>query len=203
VWAGRKRLGGRGAGETDAAEGDAPLAARAAKGDKLAYAALVHRHLPRVFALARRMLGNDASAEDAAQEALLRLWTHAGSYDPSKALLSTWLMRIATNICLDRLRKRQEEQWDDSYDPPIPPDQERALGERQLAERVETALRRLPDRQRLALVLCHYENLSMAEAADAMEISVEAVESLLSRARRGLRQLLAAEWQAFADGAAE
>jgi RNA polymerase sigma-70 factor (ECF subfamily) len=191
-----------GSGRMGAAESDAALTARAAAGDGLAYAALVKRHLPRVFAVTRRMLGNEAAAEDAAQEALLRLWTHAGSYDPSKALLSTWLTRIATNLCLDRLRKRQEEQWDDSYDAPLPADQEKAIGDRQLADRVDAALRALPERQRLALVLCHYEDLSMAEAASAMETSVEAVESLLSRARRRLKQLLASEWRSLLPGGA-
>jgi RNA polymerase sigma-70 factor (ECF subfamily) len=178
------------------------LAARAAGGDQAAYAVLVKRHLPRVLALTRRMLGNDAAAEDAAQEALLRLWTHAASYDASRALLTTWLTRIATNVCLDRLRKRQEEPWDDSYDQPLAPDQERVIEERQLAQRVDAALRALPDRQRLALVLCHYEDLSMAEAAAMLETSVEAVESLLGRARRNLKQSLASEWRGLlADGA--
>jgi RNA polymerase sigma-70 factor, ECF subfamily len=164
----------------------------------------VKRHLPRVLALTRRMLANKASAEDAAQEALLRLWTHAGSYDPSRALLTTWLTRITTNVCLDRLRKRQEEQWDDSYDQPLAASQQRTIEQRELAERVEAALRGLPDRQRLALVLCHYEELSMAEAADMMETSVDAVESLLSRARRSLRQSLAGEWQGLiTDGTAD
>jgi RNA polymerase sigma-70 factor (ECF subfamily) len=201
---GEKGFDDHGAARPGAAESDAALAALAARGDRRAYAALVNRHLPRVFAVTRRMLANEAAAEDAAQEALLRLWTHAGSYDPAKAALTTWLTRIATNICLDRLRKRQEEQWDDSYDQPLPPDQEKGLGDRQLAARVDAALRRLPDRQRLALVLCHYENLSMAEAAQAMEISVDAVESLLGRARRGLRQLLASEWRGLlADNAAD
>ncbi len=186
------------------ADSDAVLTARAAGGDRLAYAALVRRHLPRIYALTRRMLGNEAAAEDAAQEALLRLWTHASSYDPSKAMLSTWLTRIATNLCLDRLRKRQEEQWDDSYDPPLPASQEKTVGDRQLTERVDAALQALPERQRMALVLCHYEDLSMAEAATAMQTSVEAVESLLSRARRSLKQRLASEWQSLLpDGGAE
>lgn len=186
-----------GSGPLSAAETDAALIARCACGDRVAYAALVKRQLPRVFAVTRRMLGNEAAAEDAAQEALLRLWTHASSYDPSKAMLSTWLTRIATNLCLDRLRKRQEEQWDDSYDAPLPPDQETTVGNRQLTERVDAALRALPERQRTALVLCHYEDMSMAEAASVMETTVEAVESLLGRARRSLKQLLASEWRSL------
>jgi RNA polymerase sigma-70 factor, ECF subfamily len=188
-----------------AAESDAALAARTARGDRHAYAALVKRHLPRMLALTRRTLGNEASAEDAAQETLLRLWTHAASYDASRAALTTWLMRIATNVCLDRLRKRKEDQWDDSYDQPLDPSQQKTVEDRELAARVEAALRGLPDRQRLALVLCHYEELSMTEAAGIMETSVEAVESLLSRARRSLKQRLAAEWRGLIgdDDAAE
>jgi RNA polymerase sigma-70 factor (ECF subfamily) len=200
----RKLLEEHGSGPIGAAESDAVLTARAAAGDRLAYVVLVRRHLPRVYAVTRRMLGNEAAAEDAAQEALLRLWTHAGSYDSSKAMLSTWLTRIATNLCLDRLRKRQEEQWDDSYDVALPSSQERTIGDRQLAARVDAALQALPERQRTALVLCHYEDLSMAEAAAAMQISVEAVESLLSRARRSLKQRLAPDWRSLLpDGGAE
>ncbi len=200
----QRGLDKHGSGRAAAAESDAALTARTAGGDRLAYAALVKRHLPRVLALTRRMLKDEASAEDAAQEALLRLWTHAASYDASRALLTTWLTRITTNVCLDRLRKRQEEQWDDSYDLPQEASQEKTIGDRQLAERVEGALASLPDRQRLALVLCHYEELSMAEAAEMMETSVEAVESLLGRARRSLKQRLATEWQGLiADGAME
>lgn len=182
-------------GRAKPAEDDAHLAARAAAGDRLAYAALVKRHLPRILSTCRRMLGNDAAAEDAAQETLLRLWTHMRGYDPAKALLTTWLTRIAMNVCLDRLRKRREEQWDDSYDVARPPGQETGIMNRQLSQRVDAALQELPDRQRLALVLCHYEDLSMAEAAILMDASVEAVESLLSRARRSLKQRLASEWQ--------
>jgi RNA polymerase sigma-70 factor, ECF subfamily len=195
-------LDGANSGRVSAAESDAALAARTAGGDRLAYAALVNRHLPRVLALTRRMLGNQASAEDAAQEVLLRLWTHAASYDAARALLTTWLTRIATNVCLDRLRKRQEEQWDDSYDQPVAASQEKTIEDRQLAQRVDAALRTLPDRQRLAIVLCHYEELSMAEAADMMETSVEAVESLLGRARRSLKQRLASDVQGLIGDAA-
>jgi RNA polymerase sigma-70 factor (ECF subfamily) len=194
---GQKLLEGHGSGRLGTAESDAALVQRTACSDPNAYAELVRRHLPRVFAVTRRMLGCEATAEDAAQEALLRLWTHAGSYDPAKALVSTWLTRITINICLDRLRKRQEEQWNDSFDAPVPADQEKAIADGQLAARVERALQSLPDRQRLALVLCHYEELTLAEAASAMETSIEAVESLLSRARRTLKQRLAAEWRAL------
>jgi RNA polymerase sigma-70 factor, ECF subfamily len=178
-----------------APDGDAALAARTAGGDKDAYALLVRRHLPRVLAVTRRMLGSEALAEEAAQEALLRLWTHAGSYEPEKAKLTTWLTRITANICLDRLRKRSEEPWPENFDVALPPSQEREFMDGQVAAKVNEALQTLPERQRLALVLCHYEELSMTEAAAVMDTTPEAIESLLSRARRTLRRQLEPEWR--------
>ena len=177
-----------------APDGDAALTVRTAGGDQDAYAQLVRRHLPRVLAVTRRMLGSEALAEEAAQEAMLRLWTHAGSYEPEKAKLTTWLSRITANICLDRLRKRSEEPWPENFDVALPPSQERDYSDGQVAAKVNEALQTLPERQRLALVLCHYEEMSMTEAAAIMETTAEAIESLLSRARRTLRRQLEPEW---------
>ena len=185
----------QGSGPLGAPDGDAALAARTASGDRDAYALLVHRHLPRVLAVTRRMLGSEALAEEAAQEALLRLWTHAGSYEPGKAKLTTWLTRVTANICLDRLRKRSEEAWPENFDVAMPPSQEREFMDGQVAAKVNEALQTLPERQRLALVLCHYEEMSMTEAAGVMETTAEAIESLLSRARRALRRQLEPEWR--------
>ena len=182
-------------GQDAAPDEDAALALRTAQGDRNAYATLVQRHLSRVLAVSRRMLGNDALAEEAAQEAMLRLWTHAGSYDPQKAKLTTWLTRVTVNICLDRLRKRSEDAWPEDFDVALPASQDRSLMESQVAARVDEALQKLPERQRLALVLCHYEEMSMAEAAGVMEATPEAIESLLSRARRSLRRILEPEWR--------
>lgn len=185
----------QGSGSLSAPDEDAALALRVAAGDRDAYAALVRRHLPRVLAVTRRMLGNEALAEETAQEALLRLWAYAASYDPAKARLTTWLTRITANLCLDRLRKRNEESWPENFDVAMPASQEREFMEGQVSMRVDEALRTLPERQRLALILCHYEELSMAEAAGVMETTAEAVESLLSRARRSLRRQLEPEWR--------
>jgi RNA polymerase sigma-70 factor (ECF subfamily) len=190
-------------GLVSAQQDDAELALLAAKGDEAAYAELVRRHLPRVLAVTRRMLGSDALAEEAAQEAMLRIWTHAGSYAPEKAKLTTWLTKIAVNICLDRLRKRQEEAWPENFDVALPPDQDRQLMQDQVAAKVNAALQQLPERQRLALVLCHYEDMSMTEAASVMETTQEAIESLLSRGRRSLKRMLETEWRTLLgeDGA--
>ncbi len=188
------------AGLQDVSEDDAALVSRTAAGDRDAYAVLVRRHLPRVMAVTRRMLGNDANAEEAAQEALLRLWTHAGSYRPELARLTTWLTRITANICLDRLRKREEDPWPENFDMALAPGQEQTVMANQVAMKVNEALQKLPARQRLALILCQYEELSMAEAASAMDTTPEAIESLLSRARRSLRRMLEPEWRNLLAG---
>ena len=193
-----------GSGSVGAVDMDTALAVRTASGDREAYAALVRRHLPRILAVTRRMLGNEALAEEAAQEALLRLWTHAASYDPAKARLTTWLTRITANICLDRLRKRNEDAWPKNFDVAMPASQEREIMQDQVAAKVNAALQKLPERQRLALILCHYEDMSMADAARVMETTAEAIESLLSRARRALKRELEPEWRSLlADGGAD
>lgn len=188
-------------GHNSAAEDDNALIARTASGDRLAYASLVRRHLPRLLAVARRMLGSDLHAEDAAQEALIKVWTHAASYDPAKARFTTWLTRVGMNICLDRLRKRGEEPWPEDFDVAVASRQEHDLMRGQVSAKVGAALQALPDRQRQALILCHYEELSMAEAAEIMETTAEAIESLLARARRALKRQLEPEWRSLiADG---
>jgi len=176
------------------APSDDDLVAAVARGDEQACRLLMERHLPRMIALARRMLGNQADAEDVAQEVFLRVWTHAERWQPGRAQFGTWLHRVATNLCLDRLRKRRPENIDDIPEPVSgDPRPDENLERRELAERVEAALQALPERQRLAIVLSHFQGLSNIEAAEILEVSVEAVESLLGRARRQLRGTLATE----------
>jgi len=176
------------------APSDDDLVAAVARGDEQACRLLMERHLPRMVALARRMLGNRADAEDVAQEVFLRVWTHAERWQPGRAQFGTWLHRVATNLCLDRLRKRRPENIDDIPEPVSgDPRPDENLERRELAERVEAALQALPERQRLAIVLSHFQGLSNIEAAEILEVSVEAVESLLGRARRQLRATLATE----------
>lgn len=176
---------------------EARLVERAAAGDERAFASLVKAHLGPVLAVGRRMLGDDAEAEDIAQETFHRLWKNAGRFDRKKARLSTWLYRIASNLCIDRLRGRTTESLDDVPEIESDPEQDRAVHERQLSARMDAALYVLPDRQRLALTLFHYQELSMKEAAEIMNVSIDALESLLARARRSLKKDLEAEWKVF------
>lgn len=193
VWRASPPDGRRGKCRLDAPSDD-DLVVAVAKGDAASCRLLMERHLPRMVALARRMLGSQADAEDVAQEVFLRVWTHAERWQPGRAQFGTWLHRVATNLCLDRLRKRRPENIDNIPEPVSPdPRPDENLEHRQLAERVEAALQMLPERQRTAIVLSHYQGLTNIEAAEILEVSVEAVESLLGRARRQLRVTLATE----------
>lgn len=171
---------------------DEDLVRRVGQGDAAAIQAMTALKLPRVLALAYRMLGDAAEAEDVAQEAMLKAWRQAPRWTPGKARFDTWLHRVALNLCYDRLRRRRE------IPTAAPPDRidetpgaDQRLMARERSRQVEAALGRLPYRQREAIVLCHYQEIGNIEAADLMGVSVEAMESLLSRGRRTLRQALA------------
>ena len=173
---------------------DAQLLASIARGDAAAMRSMVTKKLPRLLSLARRMLGNAAEAQDVAQESFVRVWRAAPRWRAGEARFDTWLHRVALNLCYDRLRRRREDtlaQLPEQTDPALRPDE--ALLHDEHAARMEAALQGLPARQREALVLCYYQELSNIEAAKLMHVSVDALESLLSRARRTLRGLIADE----------
>ena len=161
--------------------------------DERAFQALVTRHVDAVHGYLLRMTGNPQEAEDLTQETFLRVWQKAGTYRPGRVRVSTWLHRIAHNLCVDALRRKREvptatgvlpEQADDR----AAPEDERAA--REQTERLLAAVDRLPHAQRSALLLCHVQGFSNAEAATIMNVGVRALESLLARARRTLRSAL-------------
>jgi RNA polymerase sigma factor (sigma-70 family) len=176
---------------------DAELIARVSREDPGAVREMVARKLPRLLALATRMLGDREEANDVAQETFVRIWKEASRWKQGQARFDTWLHRVALNLCYDRLRakKRYDTTGQDDADEVIDlaplPDERMSQGERN--ERVKRALAALPARQREALVLQYYQELSNVEISQLMGITVEALESLLSRARRTLRTRLAAE----------
>jgi RNA polymerase sigma-70 factor (ECF subfamily) len=173
---------------------DGPLVARVARGDQDAVRAFVALKLPRMLALAQRMLGDRGEAEEIAQEVFVRVWKHAPDWQPGQARFDTWMHRVALNLCYDRLRARQDtEPWHDEHDAPdAAATPEQALHAAQRGEQVKAALALLPVRQREAIVLQYYQELSNIDTAALMNVSVDALESLLARARRTLRTRLAA-----------
>ena len=179
---------------------DRALLDRIRTGDQAAFAALVERHLARVVGLARRMLRDDAEAEDVAQETLLRLWKSGEAIELGPAGLRPWLRRVASNLCIDRVRTGGRMiVTDEVPDQGVEAGQLKGLVSKELSGRVGAALKALPDRQRQALTLFHYEGLSQIEIASLMGISDEAVESLLARARRALKAALAEDWRDLAS----
>ena len=170
---------------------DDALMRRVGAGDGQAFQQLIELHAKRPHRIAWRMLGDAGEAEDVAQEACLRLWKDATRWQPQGVSVGAWLARVATNLCLDRLRRRarlSDEQVPDSADPAPLADELIGAGQRQA--RVRAALDALPERQRAAVVLTYYEDLSNAEAAAALDLNIKAFESLLLRARRALKERL-------------
>lgn len=176
---------------------DARLLAAHAAGDPAAAARLIDRHAPRVLSLATRMLGDREEAEDVTQEAMLRLWQKAPDWQDGRGAVGTWLYRVALNLCHDRLRARKRRGGPQPALDTIPEPASEEAGPEEallLAERaasLQRALDRLPERQRAAFLLRHLEGLGNGEIATLLETSIEAVESLTARARRGLVALLA------------
>lgn len=167
---------------------DAALLARLAAGDDEAARQLAARHLGRLHGHAMRMLGDRAEAEDVVQDTFIKAWRIAPRWREGQARFSTWLYQVASNACLDRLRRRRPtEDIDERVDAAPGPGPEAVLAEAQRGAQVQAALDALPPRQKTALLLFHHQGLSQAEASAAMGISEDALESLLARARRTLR----------------
>jgi len=189
-------------------DSDDALMRRAGSGDKAAFALLVRRHLARATALAQRITGNRSDAEEIVQEAFLRCWQKAPEWRPAErpandgaandrgpggatAQFGTWLYRVLVNLCLDRRRRPQPvgiEAAETVADNAADGFDETARGE--TSRRVQAAMAQLPERQRAALALCYFEGLGNIEAAAMLDISIGALESLLVRARRALREAL-------------
>ena len=177
---------------------------RCQQGDEAAFEALIHLHEKKVYALCRRMCRNEDDALEAAQDTFLAVWRGIGGFR-ADAQFSTWLYRLATNACLDLLRREKKHGGDLSLDdaeapvdPPDPAPQPEEAAEREEARRlVREGLYALPDQYRQVLILRELEQLSYAEIAEAAQLDVGTVKSRISRARQALRNHLAASGNFF------
>ncbi|MGE4299119.1 MAG: RNA polymerase sigma factor [Desulfovibrionaceae bacterium] len=165
------------------------LMALVAQGDQKAFRVLLERHQHAVLDYAFRLLGDTQEARDVAQETMLRVYKAAGSYR-AEGTFRAWVMRIARNQCLDRLRRPAPLLMDEL---PEQADTDTPLAvalRTEDAQAVSMAVRELPEAQRTALILRHNEGMRYTQIAETMDISEGAVESLLVRARKGLRRSL-------------
>jgi len=179
------------------------LMARIAKGDTDAFEILVNRHQTSVLNLIYRFIGDRTQAKDLAQEVFLRVWQAAKSYEP-KAKFTTWIYCITANLCLNELKSARRKKLfqflrsdadneihGEKDFPDGSPSPEDLLLAKERSHQITKALQNLPENQRMAVILKRYDDLSYEEIARVMGCSVPAVESLLVRAKRTLKEKLA------------
>ncbi|MDR6773455.1 sigma-70 family RNA polymerase sigma factor [Azospirillum sp. BE72] len=170
---------------------DEALMANAAAGDRKAFGTLTRRHLRRSIALAQRVVGNAADAEEVAQDAFLQIWANADRWRGDGTRFTTWLYRIVVNRAIDYKRRRSFAPLDDAGEIADPAwSAETVIDGIRIGAAVDAAIAALPERQRAALSLCYHEEMTCAEASEILQVSVSAMESLLVRARRVVRARL-------------
>lgn len=175
------------------------LIARCQRGDEAAFEALIHAHEKKVYTLCRRMCRSEDDALEAAQDTFLAVWRGIGEFR-ADAAFSTWLYRLATNACLDLLRREKKRGGDVSLDDeearldPVDsaPQPEEAAIRADTQRMVREALGALPDDHRQILLLRETEQLSYQEIADVTGLELGTVKSRINRARQALRNYLAA-----------
>jgi RNA polymerase sigma-70 factor (ECF subfamily) len=167
---------------------------RIREGDMEAFRLLVETHQARVVGTISKMLGSEVEAEDLAQQVFIRIWQSASRYRPT-AKFTTWLFRITRNLVFNEMRRKRHfvDHSEDIAEPAERkergPDQ--LLLEEELQTAIQDAISKLPEAQRLAIVLRRYEELPYEEIAKVMGTTVPAVKSILFRARAELRERLA------------
>ena len=162
------------------------------KGDHAAFTELVHRHSSKCYSIAYRFAGNICAAEDVVQVAFLKIWQKPELWNPTtNKKISSWIYRIIINICLDNCKKKLPEggyNFDKIASHNKPCDEQLVLKEKQ--QWIEDAITNLPENQQIALNLYFYEGFSNKDAAEIMNLSVKAVQSLIMRGKHNLKKNL-------------
>lgn len=175
---------------------DESLVARICESDHQAFAQIVERHSGLFFQAAYRMCANAEDAEEIVQEAFIKLWKNPQAFDASKGTkFTTWFYRVVTNLAIDHVRRKKPQAGPDvlDYMADKAPLADQALEDKDQQGALEAAIQNLPERQKAALNLCFYEGLSNKEAADVLGVGVKALESLLMRAKKTLKDELGAQ----------
>ena len=136
-------------------------------------------------------MGSVIEGEDVVQDTMLKVWTHRGRWQHGRAKFSTWLYRVVSNRCIDLRRKPRTENVDvvpEVADTQL--DASTVIERNEIGNLLEVAMQRLPEQQRVAVILSYHENMSNGEIAEVMDTTVAAVESLLKRGRQQLREML-------------
>lgn len=174
---------------------DAALLAAVGAGDDQATTLFVRRFQRRVFGLALSITGDPSAAEDVASQAFVRAWQHAGSYDPRRGAVSTWLLTITRNTAIDTIRVRRPSPLEDAVltelVPPMDDDPSDAAAAADLLTRLRVALDHLPDEQRRAVLLATIHSRTSAEIADAEGIPIPTAKHRIQSGLRKLRQATA------------
>ena len=178
---------------------ESDLVRQAREGDQSAFGRLVNAYQTPVYNLAYRMLGNAGEAEEAAQEAFIRAFTHLGRYDPQRSF-RTWLLSITSHYCIDCLRRRRIT-WLPLEDELAAPEQvdlvrgspnpALVVERREQEEQIQQVLAKLSATDRAAVTLCYWYDCSYEEIAETLNLTVSAVKSRLYRARRTMADMLA------------
>lgn len=178
--------------QRETAEEDARLLQHVCEGNRQAFASLVRKHTGRFYRVAYRFTANRADAEDMVQQAFIKLWERPQMWEADRNVaFTTWFHRVVMHLCLDHQKKKRPLPLaDDSWIEDDRQSQEMALLEDERQQLLETEIAALPERQRIALNLCFYENMSNQEAADIMDIRLKALQSLLMRAKMTLKERL-------------
>jgi RNA polymerase sigma-70 factor (ECF subfamily) len=179
----------------DFADPDIELMLRFQKGETRCFEELVNKHTRGVLNLVFRYLGDASRAEDVAQDIFVKVYRARMKYEP-KAKFSTWLYRIAVNHCLNEIRSRKSQPSlatpiNDMLEEPEGDNPDARIARTELRDAVKAAIDSLPENQRMAVILARYEDMSYDEIAEAMGMSLEAVKSVLFRAKENLKLALA------------